>query len=244
MRMRLISTLVAVLLAVVGAVLILNYVRAADQRAYAEAETVDVLVVGEAVPAGTPVEELSSSLQSKAVPRAVVPDDAVTDLGQFAGRVASVDLVAGETLLAARLVDPSSLGTPTSIPAPEGLQEVTVAFGPEQAVGGRVVAGDHVGVYVTAAGIDPADTSPELLTHHFLHRVLVTGVQGVTAPEQGAADEAPLPDGSVFITFAATAADAERIIHAAQTTSLWLTLETEDDRDDGTAFVSGRTLLR
>jgi pilus assembly protein CpaB len=52
-KIRLISTLVALVLAIAGAVMIAGYVAAADQRAFGEAETVDVLVVASPIPAGT-----------------------------------------------------------------------------------------------------------------------------------------------------------------------------------------------
>ncbi|MFS4505179.1 Flp pilus assembly protein CpaB [Clavibacter sp. Sh2141] len=250
MRLRLISTLIALVLAIAGSVMIAGYVRSADQRAYGEAETVDVLVVASPIPAGTPVEELAGSIGVKAVPRSVVADDAVGDLRQFAGRVTGVDLVPGEPVLAARLVDPMSLSAPGRIPAPENMQEFTVAFSPEQAVGGRIRAGDTVGIYVGPAVIGPSD-DPELAgvpsTKHVFHRVLVTGVQGAAstaaAPEAAAAGAAPLPESGLLLTFATSVADAERIIHAAQQMPLWLSLETEDDTDDGSAFVTNENLV-
>jgi pilus assembly protein CpaB len=233
-KIRLISTLVALVLAAVGAVLIFSYVGAADRRAYGEAEMVDVLVV---------TADLASSLELKAVPKAAVADDVVTNLNQFGGRVAAVDLVVGETLLASRLVDPQSLGAPGTVPAPEGLQEFTVTFPPEQAVGGRISAGDTVGVFATFSDIDDSEPNVEPATHHLFHRVLVTSVQGVASPAEGAADAVALPGGSVYVTFATTAADAERIIFAAQFSRLWLSLETEDDTDEGTKFVTGENLV-
>jgi pilus assembly protein CpaB len=250
-RLRLISTLIALVLAIAGSVMIAGYVRSADQRAYGEAETVDVLVVASPIPAGTPVEDLAGSIGVKAVPRSVVADDAVGDLRQFAGRVTGVDLVPGEAVLAARLVDPLSLSAPGRIPAPEGMQEFTVAFSPEQAVGGRIGAGDTVGIYISPADIDPSDERAVAATRQVFHRVLVIGVQGATttastpeATAEGAAGPAPLPESGLLITFAAALPDAERIIHAAQRMPLWLSLETEDDTDDGSAFVTDEDLFR
>jgi pilus assembly protein CpaB len=242
-KIRLISTLVALVLAVVGSVLIFSYVRGADQRAYGEAEMVDVLVVTALIPAGTATEDLANSLEIKTVPKAAVADDVITNLNQFGGRVASVDLVVGETLIASRLVDPQSLGAPGTVPAPEGLQEFTVAFPPEQAVGGRISAGDSVGIFATFSDIDESEPNVEPATRHVFHRVLVTSVQGVTAPAEGAADAVALPAGSVYVTFATTAADAERIIFATQFSRLWLSLETEDDTDEGITYVTGENLV-
>jgi pilus assembly protein CpaB len=251
MRLRIISTLIALVLAVVGSVMIAGYVRGADQRAFGQAETVGVLVVTAPVAAGTPVEDLAGSVAVKAIPRSVVPDDAVDDLGLFAGRVTGVDLVSGEALLAARLVDPLSLSAPGSIPAPENMQEFTVAFDPEKAVGGRIQAGDTVGIYLSFADIDPSDERTVPATRQVFHRVLVTRVQGApgaggTAEEAVAAEPgaAPLPETGLLVTFATPVADAERIIFAAQRMPLWLSLETEDDTDDGSAFVTDENLIR
>jgi pilus assembly protein CpaB len=246
-RLRLISTLIALVLAIAGSVMIAGYVRSADQRAYGEAETVDVLVVASPIPAGTPVEDLAGSIGVKAVPRSVVADDAVGDLRQFAGRVTGVDLVPGEAVLAARLVDPLSLSAPGSIPAPENMQEFTVAFDPEKAVGGRIRAGDTVGIYLSGIDIDPSD-AVQFATHHVFHRVLVTRVQGaatVADPAEvaeGTADA--LPATGLLITFATTVVDAERIIYAAQNNPLWLSLETEDDTDEGSEFITDENLIR
>jgi pilus assembly protein CpaB len=160
----------------------------------------------------------------------------VTNLGQFGGRVVAVDLVVGETLIAARLVDPASLSAPGTVPAPEGMQEFSVTFAPEQAVGGRVAAGDTVGIYLSWDGGVSGAVEPS--TQHVFHRVLVTSVQGVDAVDEGAADAAALPGGSVNITFATSVADAERIIYADQNMVLWLSLETEDDMDDGSKVVT------
>jgi pilus assembly protein CpaB len=251
MRLRIISTLIALVLAVAGSVMIAGYVRGADQRAFGQAETVGVLVVTAPVPAGTAVEDLGGSVAVKAIPRSVVPEDAVADLGLFAGRVTGVDLVSGEALLAARLVDPISLSAPGSVPAPEGMQEFTVAFDPEKAVGGRIQAGDTVGIYLSPTDIDPSDERTVPATRHVFHRVLVTRVQGAvgvagTAEEAVASDPgaAPLPETGLLVTFATTVADAERIIFAAQRMTLWLSLETEDDTDEGSAFVTDENLFR
>jgi pilus assembly protein CpaB len=233
-KIRLISTLAALILAIVGAVLIGSYVKAADQRAYGDTRTVDVLVVTALIPAGTTTEDLAASLAIKAVPKATVAEDAVTNLKQFVGRVASVDLMVGETLIASRLVDPQSLSAPGTVPAPKGLQEFTIAFPPDQAVGGRISAGDTVGMFSTSP--DTTATTAGAGTHQIFHRVLVTSVQGVSPPAEGAADAAALPTGSVYVTFATTAADAERIIFDSQSSRLWLSLETEDD---DTAPVAG-----
>ncbi|PRY67506.1 pilus assembly protein CpaB [Glaciihabitans tibetensis] len=244
MKIRLISALAALVLAIIGVVLLSQYVQGADERAYGEAQTVEVLVVAAAVPAGTPTEDLGEFLEVKAVPQSVVAEDVVTNLAQFGGRVVGVDLVVGETLLASRLIDPTALVAPGSIPAPEGLQEFTVTLTAEQTIGGRLAAGDTVGIYVSFGDLDPAEARILPGTNHVFHRVLVTSVQGVVVPSDDSS-AAPVPEAGVFVTFATTAVDAERIIWARQyAASLWLSLETEDDLDADTKMVTDENFLQ
>ena len=58
MKTRIIGGILAVVLAVAGALVIMAYVRGADQRALAGARTVDVLVVSELIVAGTAAAEV------------------------------------------------------------------------------------------------------------------------------------------------------------------------------------------
>lgn len=243
MRIRLIAVVAALLLAITGTVLIANYVTGADQRALADAAPVDVYVVDQLIPVATPAELLGEFLRVQALPSAAVAEGAVTDLAAVAGLITTVQLLPGEQLLTSRLANPADLATPGKIRVPEGLQEVTISLGPDAMVGGQIVAGDTVGVFVTKTNAELQPT-----THLTFNRVLVTTVQGapeVAVTETGAADDSAIPGtpaGSLLVTFALTAADAERIIYAAQHTSIWLSLQTEDDTDSGTKIVTDADL--
>ncbi|GAB2528220.1 Flp pilus assembly protein CpaB [Paramicrobacterium agarici] len=219
MKIRIISAIVALVLAIVGTIAISSYVQDADRRAFEGAKLRDVFVVTKAVPAGTPSAELETSVSIQSLPVSAVPADAVSDLAAFAHTVTAVDLVPGEQLLGSRLVDPSELQSSSSVPVPEGFDEVSVQLTPDRMVGGQVKAGDTVGIYIsfgdTAAG--PASTQLEF------QKVLVTNVQG--APVQ---DGEAAPSGAVLVTLARPAADAEKIIYAAQYGSIWLSRQPAD----------------
>jgi pilus assembly protein CpaB len=239
MRIRLIAAVAALVLAVTGTILIAGYVNGADQRAQADASPVDVYVVDQLIPVATPAEVLGEYLRVQTLPAAAVAEGAVTDLATVAGFITTVQLLPGEQLLTSRLADPADLVTPGKIRVPEGLQEVTISLAPDAMVGGQVAAGDTVGLFVSKLtdGLQPS-------VHLVLNKVLVTTVQGAPAAattETGAVDDSATPgtpDGALMITFALTAADAERVIFAAQHTSIWLSLQTEDDNDDGTKIVT------
>ena len=241
MRRRLIAAFAALLLTGAGAVVLLAYVRGADARALAGTETVEVLVVREPVPAGTSAEELGAFVATELFPAKALADGAVEDLDALAGRVTTVDLEPGEQLLATRFAEPGDLRTPGTVPVPAGAGEVSVLLEPQRAVGGRLAAGDTVGVFVSVTFKDGTAA-----TRSILHRVLVTQVQGAPAPadpveggpETASAGNAA-PTGSVMVTLALPAAEAEAVVFGAEHGTVWLSLEREGTDTSGTEVITG-----
>ena len=85
MKSRLLAGVVAVLLAIVGAVIVVSYAQGADQRAVSSLDPVGVLVVTKAVPAGSPVEALKASVALEELPGAAVAETALNTLDGAAG---------------------------------------------------------------------------------------------------------------------------------------------------------------
>lgn len=237
MKSRLLAGTAAVLLGIIGMVLVFSYAQGADRRAQEGLKPVDVLVVQEAVPAGTPVEALAQSLALKPVPANAVPSSALKNLDAAAGKVTGVDLVPGEQLVAERLLDPAELQTPGSVPVPEGLQEVSVALDPQRTVGARLVPGDTVGMFISfPAGPSETNAPPET-TQFVFHRLLISGIQQTAAPAQEETAGTPaLPTGTMMVTFAVDAATAARIVFAAEFGTIWLSKESEQ-ADPGAAEI-------
>ncbi|WP_346622842.1 RcpC/CpaB family pilus assembly protein [Blastococcus montanus] len=225
MRRRFLAAVAALALIAVGTVVLVTYVRGAEARAYAGVQTIEVLVADALIPAGTPGSALADLVSTEVLPAKAALRGRVTDLAALADRVATVDLEPGEQLLASRFERPDQLQAPGTVPVPEGMQEVSVVLDPQRAVGGRLAAGDTVGVFVSMSG-DAGGT-----THAVLHEVLVTQVQGAPAPPAPPADgtvpaaSAPVPSGSLMVTFAVTASQAEAVVFAAEHASIWLSLE-------------------
>ena len=110
---------------------------------------------------------------------------------------------------------------------PAGLQEVSVLLEPQRAVGGRLAAGDTVGVVVS---LTFEDGTPA--THAVLHGVLVTQVQGAP-PRSTRVDRRdrrrrpparPPPSASLMVTLAVNAAQAEAVVFGVEHGTLWLSL--------------------
>lgn len=223
MKSRLLGGIAALVLAIVGTLMLVNYVSNADRRAQASLNPVDVVVIKQAVPAGTKAEDLQAFVELKSVPGGSRVQDAVTSLTGLTGQVTATDLEPGEQLLSSRLVDPTALITPGSVAVPEGLQEVTVVLPPEGVVGGSLRAGDLVGIYVTMAGGNPA-APEEVGTQLVFDQVLVTSIQQAPAAETKTTEgTSAVPGGAAFVTFARNSVDSAKIIYSAGNGSIWLT---------------------
>lgn len=221
MKSRLIGGIAALVLAVIGTVMLVNYVSNADRRAQASLDPVDVVVVEKPVPAGTTVQELSSYVRLRPMPSTAKADGALTSLDTASGKVTSVALEPGEQLLGSRLVDPSERLSPGAVSVPEGMQEVTILLPPESVVGGTLRAGDLVGLFVTQT--DPANQQVAS-TQLVFDKVLVTAVQQAPAPAESTPEgTSAAPSGSSFVTLARNSTEAAKVILSARTGNIWLT---------------------
>ncbi|MGR7028138.1 Flp pilus assembly protein CpaB [Geodermatophilus sp. URMC 62] len=237
---RLLAAVAALLLALVGTVVLVAYVRGADARALEGVQTVPVLVVDRPIAAGTPADQLDGLVRTELLPARAAVEGRVEDLAQLAGRVADVDLQPGEQLLAGRFVAPEELTAPGTVPPPAGAAEVSILLEPQRAVGGRLAAGDTVGVHVSLA--EPA------ATHLVLDRVLVTQVQGAPAPAadgegaEAAASGGGAPTASLLVTLGLPPAQAETVVFGMEHGTVWLSLEPADVDPSGTEVVTPDTL--
>ncbi len=250
MSRRLVGALLALLLATVGTVILVAYVRAAEQRALAGQELVEVYLVTDTIPAGTPAEEIGDRVAIERVPAMVRPVGAVDDLASLGGLVAAVDLPPGEQLLRTRFVERAQFGgREAGIDVPDDMVEVTVAFDPERAVGGLLEPGQTVAVFASfdpfqltasvvevdgeqvplpgAVAAEVGGTTPNS-TDLLLRKVLVTAVQQPPDTPGGPGDPERLtvaPDDEVYVTLAVRPFDAERLVFTAEFGRLWLAVE-------------------
>jgi pilus assembly protein CpaB len=243
---RLLAAFAALLLLVVGTVVLLAYVNGADARALAGVRTVHVLVADQLIPEGTAGDQLDALVRTEIVPAKTAVTGRVPDLASLTGRVATVDILPGEQLLAGRFAKPGDLHAPGTVDVPAGLQEVSVLLEPQRAVGGRLTAGDTVGVVVSET-----DQNGVPATHAVLHKVLVTQVQGAPAPvDPAAAKEDPAtassgtaaPSASLMITLAVSAAQAEAVVFGIEHGTIWLSLEPDGAQTGGTDVVTPDTI--
>lgn len=155
---RILAATAALTLAAAGVFLVMTYANAADDRAMADMETVDVLVATGAISEGTPAEEFGDLVERQAVPAKFVVDDAVTDMEAIEGELLTASLTAGEQLTAARFASADELRAQGEFPLPDGaenLHQLTINLPNPQALGGSIAAGDTVGLFSTFELLPP-----------------------------------------------------------------------------------------
>jgi pilus assembly protein CpaB len=211
---RVVGIIGAVAVAALGTMLLVGYVRGAEQRALAGEELVDVLVVDHAISQGTPAGLLQGDVRLEQVPTKVRADDAVSDLSLLGDLVTGAELLPGEQVLASRFVAADTLEDHDRIEAPPELLEVTISISPERALGGQLIPGDLVAVVASfdpfqLNTVEPSELAPgEIIdpneiflgtsedgesnsvqspnaTHLILHKMLVTSVQVEQLPRTG-----------------------------------------------------------
>jgi len=220
-RQKLIGIVASVVLAAVGTALLVAYVRsAADDKAKPE-KTVSVLVVNTTIAKGTKAEDIVGNVRLLQVPVAVATPDALNSISSVAGKVANVDLMPGEQLLASRFTP----ATEVQGLAP-GMLQVTVAMDALRAVGGQVRKGDMVAV---AISLDEPET-----TRLVLQKIRVTDVRNadgvaITSPITGNAST-----GTMWITLAVDAPSVEKVVFGAEHGRIWLSWEPKDANESGT----------
>lgn len=256
MNRRIIGLSAAFLLAAIGTLTIVGYVRGADNRARDGQKTVDVLVVQQEIPAGTAAKDIGSHVKREAIVKQVEADGAITDLKTIQGQVSNATLVPGEQLVAARFVTASLYrATTNGVVVPAGLLQTTLALDPERALGGMLTPGMRVAV---TASVDDKNSKPAA-TQIVAQQVLVTNVQmaqttGSSGFTPSSADNSGssgsnakpgnAPSGRMLVTLALDAPTSQTVLFAAERGSLWLSAESNDQKAAPMPATTRETLFK
>jgi len=181
---------IAALIAAVALIVYLNHYRKGT-TAY-----VSVLVAQKTIPQGTQGDVLRTTPGFYA-PTNVLKDHvesgAITDPSALAGTVALKTIGYSQQLTAADF-GPASTSVVGAIPA--RMRAVVIPLGSPQSVGGQIVAGSHVDVWVAYGGKN----------RELFQDLNVLGISGDN------------------VTFEATPSQAGTLIYASQTAAIWLVL--------------------
>ena len=241
------AVILALVLAGVATFAIFTYVRGLEQRAFEDAELVEVFVAQETIPAGLPAESASEAglIARSTAPRATVPDGAITSLDQITGLVTEDRILADEVIVRGRWIDPTQVTATFEIP--EGFEALSVEVGVPPGVAGFVRAGDRVSLIATVEEPGVVETTEdgtvieepgEALSRYVLQGIEVLSVGQRVVTEEGE-DGVQEQSGRVLLTVALEPEDAERMVFAIQNALLYFTLLPEDAEP---ADTPGRTL--
>jgi pilus assembly protein CpaB len=216
-----IAIVVALLLALGATIAIFLYVRGVEERAFEDAELVEVLVAQGPIEAGTTGEGASEAglIARESAPRINVPPGAVTSVDQIEGLVALDPILTGEIILRERWGTTAEVSVGLDIP--EGFEAVAVEVAVPPGVAGYVAAGTQVSILATIESeaddaVAPAEADEE----------------GAVPEEEAVPLEVRtqylLQGVDVLMTLAVQPEDAERLVFAVANGSLYFTLLPED----------------
>ncbi len=227
---RTLILIVALAIGTVAAVSSVLYLNSVQSRANGNARLVRVYKVASGIPKGTTGDFAigHNLVVASSIPQKFYPQTAVTDLTEIKGKVAPLDLAAGQILVDNQFVEPSVAHTSFSTTnVPNGQVAITISIDQVRGVAGLIVPGDKVdlmGLFSPANSTDPN----QQYAHFFYQNVNVIAIGSVAAPTAGNTAPAVNPGGGLF-TFAVPADAAERIVLASQKNSIYLALVPPDN---------------
>lgn len=238
MNRRILTIILAVLLAVLGTTAVLIYVNQADARALGNQQPVSVLIAEKPIAAGTAAKDAQASLIKDTLPAASVPTDALTTIDkELQALVTSVNVAQGQLLTRRMLVKESKQN---DLVLPEGKLAFTIPVEPGSLGVVPLQSGFKVAVFNTysteADGFTPSDGEQESgrqATRLLLSKVEVISVVSAKAEarsESKSGSSGSSGFGKHLVTVAVTQSEAERLIHLMQTGTLSLALVNDDSK--------------
>ena len=233
---RSISVVVAVVLAALAALALTSYVQGAEAKAVAAQQPVDAYVAKAVIPSGTLGSAAISQglVVKRAIPRAVVAQGAITALSQIQDKVASVDILRDEQILAARFVEPQALRNGL-LPIPADRQAMSVQVGIPPGVAGFIQPGDQVSIIAQASTGAAAGKDNNAQVQYLLQDIHVLSVTQSTPTPDPKQDTKPAQSSAqtqsqVLLTLAVTPAEAEKLAFAVLDGQVYFTLVPKDQK--------------
>lgn len=256
MKRRVIAVVIAILLAVGGAALVINYVKGADERAVADAQPVTVYVAESLVPSGTTLKDAQRKklITQTQVAAAALPKGALETIGPDNNALLALsDVHPGEFLMAERFGI-----TPTgekAIEVPAGMVAMSVELSDPARVGQFVTPGTDIAIYAThkikVVGDDDKSQAFNDLdikgTSVLLPKVKVIamGDTALAAPPSAQKDgEEKTTAPSFLVTVAVTPKDAPRLAHGIAEYTLYAGLRGSDVKIDKDSQANDLTIFR
>lgn len=218
---RVLPIVLAVVLALIAAGIVFFYTRGAEQRVLDEQQPVAVLVTTGTIPVGMPLGDAVSGglVESTQVPSTMAPAGAISAVtADNTALVALNTINPGQILLTSSFV--TELPKAEAVPVPDGMIAISLTLGDPQRVGNFVRPGSEVVIFDTYSGGGETGTTTRVL----LPKVMVLAVGDSTSSTANTDGTTGTQTPSALLTLALSQADAEKVIYASQSGSLYLGL--------------------
>jgi pilus assembly protein CpaB len=255
MKMRGLSVVVALVLAVGATLGVFLYVQGVKKEAKAPiANSVSVVVSKKDIPAGTKLDALitQGAFTTLSVSKDALVQGAVTSLSQLQGRTTNAFVLHGEQISTVRLQG-TNTRTGGTLGLSEGYQAVTISLDTPRAGGGVVSADDHITVYATfdsvsiirgdvQAFLRGKDPKSATLNVGQYTMVVVADVRVLRVSGAAAGVAAPTT-GDIQLTLELLPEDAQKLIFAQEQGHIWLSLLAPGEKGVNEAPITGVDLL-
>jgi pilus assembly protein CpaB len=253
MKRTIVAALAAVFLAIVGCAAVWMYAKSADSRALAGKQARTVLVATKAIPAGTSGAQIRDGgfVQAVHMPADSLPEDALPKIDSSLDKLVLTSQVGARQLLL-RGVFGEEASVSGGLPLPDGKLAVSVKMAASEQVAGYIVPGSKIAIFDTFDAVDARTPIPSGEKLSFTRdapqttRILMPKVEviavgsrgmpnastaqnanpaaGSAAGDGGTANQAAGDMSGLLVTVAVTQEEAERLVHAVQTGTLYLAL--------------------
>jgi pilus assembly protein CpaB len=233
MRRRVLIVVFALFLGGLSAMAVVVYAHGADRRAVADRKGVWVLLAQDRIPRGTSGAQIRSGNLAERVlmPAATVPEGALDAIdGKLTGLRLSADLAPDQMLMRGLFADEDDM-TAARAGVPDGKLAVSVEVTMAPGVAEKVTAGDTVTVFVTyPKDYPPSSQKTRVLLPEATVISIATGPPSDVTPSPTTSSRVSVSgrsnrqNASYPATLAVDQGQATRLVHAAQTGSIYLGL--------------------
>lgn len=218
----------AAAVAAVGVVLVLLYVRSADNRAQDEYATVKVLTATAQITPGQSIDQASAGgkLALKAVTKNQLLPGYQTSTAALAGQVATTTIYPGEQIITSKFG--ASAAAVSSLPIPDGMMAISVNLTDPARVAGFVNPGSEVAIFMNGTGGGQPFSRLLLPEVQVIGTGSTTPVSTTTTDTGGQQTTEQLP--KTLLTLAVSQQDAQRVLYAQGNGELAFALLTDKSK--------------
>lgn len=243
-------------MAIAAVVVLYMYVSGQKDKAFDNAEMVNVWVVHEEVPKGTYGSQTRGMIVKDQIPRKFYPSNAITDTAQIDTKVSVSNLAVNSVVVEGMFADPSTqqVTLANQLKPIDGVQQtaVTISVGDVQGVAGLIVPGDFVNIMATettsaddgavgdaeAVEAGCSGASGDLFCGQArvvmqMVQVLAVGTNSIPTPGETTAESTAPPSNTGLITFIVPVESAQ-MIASIEPSRFYLTLVASDYKPEKT----------